>query len=130
MDRCKKVTSFSSGIFSLQEPCFQSIFPLYWFSDSNGIRWKSAVRYLCTVRIGRAELPGVSHRLDSMCAMYEIPLDHHRADSDSHACAEILLRYMRDLTQQKIAVVLGMTQVQVSRMEKKARLLLQSALQE
>jgi len=42
----------------------------------------------------------------------------------------ILLRYMRDLTQQKIAVVLGMTQVQVSRMEKKARLLLQSALQE
>lgn len=42
----------------------------------------------------------------------------------------ILLRYMRDLTQQKIAVILGLTQVQVSRMEKKARLLLQSALQE
>ena len=61
-----------------------------------GIRWKSAVRYLCTVRIGRAELPGVSHRLDSLCAMYEISLDHHQADSDSHACAEILLRYMRD----------------------------------
>lgn len=42
----------------------------------------------------------------------------------------ILLRYMRDLTQQKIAVILGMTQVQVSRMEKKARLLLQQALTE
>ena len=42
----------------------------------------------------------------------------------------ILLRYMRDLTQQKIAAILGMTQVQVSRMEKKARLLLQTALQE
>ena len=61
-----------------------------------GIRWKPIVRYLCTVRIGRAELPGISHRLNDMCTMYEIPLDHHRADSDSHACAEILLRYMRD----------------------------------
>ena len=28
----------------------------------------------------------------------------------------ILLRYMRDLTQQRIAVILGLTQVQVSRM--------------
>lgn len=42
----------------------------------------------------------------------------------------ILLRYMRDLTQQKIAVVLGLTQVQVSRLEKKARLQLQNALRE
>ncbi len=42
----------------------------------------------------------------------------------------ILLRYMRDLTQQKIAVILGLTQVQVSRMEKKARLQLQQALAE
>ncbi|MBR6966128.1 MAG: ATP-dependent RecD-like DNA helicase [Clostridia bacterium] len=61
-----------------------------------GIQWKSLVRYLCTVRIGRAELPGVSHKLNDMCAMYEISLDHHQADSDSRACAEILLRYMRD----------------------------------
>ena len=42
----------------------------------------------------------------------------------------ILLRYMRDLTQQKIAVLLGITQVQVSRLEKKARLQLQNALRE
>ena len=42
----------------------------------------------------------------------------------------ILLRYMRDLTQQKIAVILGITQVQVSRLEKKARLQLQNALRE
>ncbi len=61
-----------------------------------GIQWKHMVRYLCTVQIGRAELPGVSHKLNDMCRMYEITLDHHRADSDSHACAEILLRYMKD----------------------------------
>ena len=42
----------------------------------------------------------------------------------------ILLRYMRDLTQQKIAVILGIPQVQVSRLEKKARLQLQNALRE
>ena len=42
----------------------------------------------------------------------------------------ILLRYMRDLTQQRIAVILGLTQVQVSRMEKKARAQLKLALTE
>ena len=60
------------------------------------IKWRPLARYLCTVRIGRAELPGISHRLNDMCEYYGIPLDHHKADSDSHACAEILLRYMRD----------------------------------
>ncbi|MBQ6711217.1 MAG: sigma-70 family RNA polymerase sigma factor [Clostridia bacterium] len=42
----------------------------------------------------------------------------------------ILLRYMRDLTQQKIGQVMGLSQVQVSRLEKKARLLLKAALAE
>ena len=42
----------------------------------------------------------------------------------------LLLRYMRDLTQQKTALLLGLTQVQVSRLEKKARLQLQVLLQE
>ena len=61
-----------------------------------GIEWKKSVRYLCTVQIGRAELPGISHRLNDMCALYQISLDHHQADSDSRACAEILIRYMKD----------------------------------
>lgn len=42
----------------------------------------------------------------------------------------ILLRYLRDMTQQRVAMVLGITQVQVSRLEKKARLQLQDALRE
>ena len=42
----------------------------------------------------------------------------------------ILLRYLRDMTQQRVAAVLGITQVQVSRLEKKARLQLQDALRE
>ena len=31
-----------------------------------------------------------------LLAYYGIALDHHKADSDSHAAAEILLRYMEE----------------------------------
>ena len=59
-----------------------------------GIPWQARVPGLCTVRMGRRLLPDVSHRLNDLCAYYGIPLDHHRADSDSLACAQILLRYL------------------------------------
>lgn len=58
------------------------------------IEWKQCADYLCTVQAGRRLLPDVSHKLDALCRHYGIALDHHRAGSDSHACAEILLRYM------------------------------------
>ena len=59
-----------------------------------GIEWRPRVTGLCTVLMGRRLLPGISHRLNDMCAYYGIDLNHHRADSDSLACAQILLRYM------------------------------------
>ena len=59
-----------------------------------GITWKPTADYLCTVQIGRRVLPDIKHNLDVMCNHYGISLDHHQADSDSRACAEILLRYM------------------------------------
>ena len=58
------------------------------------IYWRPQVKGLCTVRMGRRLLPGVSHRLNDLCAYYGIGLTHHRADSDSLACAQILLRYL------------------------------------
>lgn len=58
------------------------------------IEWKPYARYLCTVQIGRRILPGMRHNLDILCDYYSIPLDHHKAESDSHACARILLRYL------------------------------------
>ena len=61
---------------------------------SYGISWKQTADYLCTVQIGRRVLPGMKHSLNIMCDHYGISLDHHQADSDSHACAEILLRYI------------------------------------
>ncbi|MBR6407400.1 MAG: 3'-5' exonuclease [Clostridia bacterium] len=58
------------------------------------IEWKPYVKYICTVQMGRRILPGMSHSLDILCRNYGICLDHHHADSDSSACAEILLRYL------------------------------------
>ena len=63
--------------------------------EGYGIDWKPYTRYLCTVRIGRSLLPGISHKLNAMCDYYGIPLQHHQASSDSHACAEILMRYLQ-----------------------------------
>ena len=60
-----------------------------------GIGWKPYVRYLCTVQMGRRVLPGMSHKLNVLCDYYGISLDHHQAASDSRACAEILLRYLK-----------------------------------
>lgn len=61
---------------------------------SYGITWKPTAEYLCTVQIGRRILPNMKHNLNVMCDQYGIALDHHKADSDARACAEILLRYM------------------------------------
>ena len=66
-----------------------------------GINCKKSVKYLCTVQAGRRLLPGMKHNLNIMCEHYNIPLDHHKADSDSRACAEILLRYVADGADEK-----------------------------
>ena len=60
------------------------------------IDWRPYTRYICTVQMGRRLLPGISHRLNDMCDFFGLSLNHHRADSDSHACAEILLRYLEE----------------------------------
>lgn len=60
------------------------------------IDWKPTAKYCCTVQMGRRLLPGMRHKLNDLCEYYGICLDHHKADSDSHACAEILLHYLED----------------------------------
>ena len=52
-------------------------------------------KYLCTVTMGRKCFPSLpNHKLDTLCRCRGIELDHHRADSDSLACASLLLDYM------------------------------------
>ena len=61
-----------------------------------GIPAPSTLPYACTVQMGRRCCPALpNHRLDTMCQALRIPLDHHRADSDSMACAKLLLYYQQ-----------------------------------
>ena len=62
-------------------------------NDRQHSKWKPSARYLCAVQMGRQLLPGQSHKLNNLCDYYGIVLQHHQADSDIRACAEILLRY-------------------------------------
>lgn len=66
--------------------------------NAYGIEWKPKAQAICTVLIGRDILPDISHKLNNMCDYYGIYLDHHQADSDSRACAEILLKYIQSGT--------------------------------
>ena len=59
------------------------------------INWKPYVRYTCTVQLGRRLQPGMIHKLNDVCDRLGICLNHHQANSDSRACAEILLHYLQ-----------------------------------
>ena len=59
-----------------------------------GIRWKAQAYYACTCAMGKQCYPNLpNHKLNTMCEALGISLDHHRADSDSTACAKLLLDY-------------------------------------
>ncbi len=63
--------------------------------SSYGIRWKCRASYVCTCQMARRILPQLpSKRLNSLCDYFSIELDHHNAESDTNACAQILLRYI------------------------------------
>ena len=60
-----------------------------------GVDMPRRVPYACTVQMGRRCYPQLpNHRLDTLCRSRHIPLDHHKADSDSLACARLLLDYL------------------------------------
>ena len=55
-----------------------------------------SIRYIDTVELAKAALPVLGHYgLDNICQSLGIRLDHHRAESDSQACAAILIYCLR-----------------------------------
>ena len=90
----------SSGILTAHNAAFDMNVLKKCLKDYE-IQWKPSAKYCCTVQIGRRILPGVSHKLDALCDYYGISLDHHKADSDSRAAAEILLRYLESGIEEK-----------------------------
>ena len=83
----------SSGILAAHNAAFDLNVLKKCLKDY-GFIWKPSAKYCCTVQIGRRILPGIRHNLNNLCDYYGISLDHHKADSDSRAAAEILLRYL------------------------------------
>lgn len=83
----------SSGILVAHNASFDMMV-LKKCLQAYGIPWRNRVQGICTVLMGRRLLPHISHKLNDLCAYYGIDLNHHRADSDSLACAQILLRYL------------------------------------
>lgn len=61
-----------------------------------GIDWRPFAKYACTCAMGRACYPELSnHKLNTLCTYLDLNLDHHNAGSDSRACGELLLDYIR-----------------------------------
>ena len=59
------------------------------------ILWKPSALYACTCTMARKCYPTFpNHKLNTMCDCLGIDLSHHRADSDSNACAALLLDYI------------------------------------
>ena len=64
--------------------------------DLYGIDYPEA-KYSCTYQMAKKHLSGLfSYKLNSICNHYNIALDHHRALSDSIACAEIAIRLFKE----------------------------------
>ncbi len=62
-----------------------------------GMAAPDTLRYACTCNMARRFFPRMEHHgLADLCCWYGVSLDHHKADSDARACAEILLRYVED----------------------------------
>lgn len=60
------------------------------------VEWRPFTYYACTCVMGRACYPDLeNHKLSTLCKYLGLSLDHHNALSDSRACAELLLDFMR-----------------------------------
>lgn len=58
------------------------------------------VEYICTCRASQKLLPRLeNHRLNTLCAYYNIPLDHHNALSDAWGCYRLFVELgkLRDM---------------------------------
>ena len=59
------------------------------------IDWQLEAAYLCTCQMGKRAYPYLpNHKLNTLCDHLQLSLDHHKAGSDSRACALLLLNYL------------------------------------
>lgn len=64
--------------------------------EAYGIDAPLFLRYACTCQMSRQSAPNLpNHRLDTLCSVLRIDLDHHNAGSDSRACGLVFLQCLR-----------------------------------
>lgn len=64
--------------------------------DHYGIPYPD-IDILCSCLMARAAYPQLAnHKLNNVCAYLDIPLDHHKADSDARGSAGIITRIMAE----------------------------------
>lgn len=80
--------------------------------DYYGLEYPDA-EYLCTMKVAQVALPNISNaRLDTLCAHFNIPLQHHDAGSDAEGCARLSLELARTVNEgciTRAAPLLGVT---------------------
>lgn len=86
---------FNSGILVAHNAPFDLRVLSSCLSDYH-IPWKQEVSFACTRKMGHACFPGLpNYKLNTLCDAFHIDLHHHSADSDSLACAQLLLLYQK-----------------------------------
>jgi len=53
-------------------------------------------RFQCTVKIARKLWNIYPTKLNLVCKHFNIPLNHHEAGSDTEACAQIMIRAIKE----------------------------------
>lgn len=61
-----------------------------------GIKYPE-IPFQCTVKISRKLWKIYPTKLDLVCDYFNIPLNHHEAGSDTEACAQIMMRAIKEL---------------------------------
>ena len=63
--------------------------------EAYGVDAPLFLRYACTCRMSQEAAPDMpNHKLNTLCEILNIELDHHNAGSDARACALLFLRCM------------------------------------
>ena len=74
--------------------------------------------YLCSVRVARRAWPNEPNfKLNSLASRLGIPLQHHQAESDARACAEIILRAAETVRAESTPELLDRLGISPSRVE-------------
>lgn len=79
-------------------------------------------RYICTVKVSQKLWPELeNHKLDTVAAALHIPLHHHEAGSDAHACGLILQRALCETGCESVEALAARLEIQLGEIDPERR---------